>query len=566
MKADAQGLTNGRLSVVEKVGFGLGDTASNILYQAWSFFLAKFYTDVYMLPPETAAILLLVTRGWDLIFDPTIGMIADRTQTRWGKFRPYLLWLAIPFGLLTYVMFVTPNWGMGAKVLYAYVTYILTTTVFTAVNIPYSSLMAVMTPNAKERTVLSQYRFFFAFLGQMLVTALMLPLAKYLGADPTHPGYSVTLGFSQALGYQRGMAVFAVIAVVLLFVTFATTRERVVSPPPPPGKTKADLHELGRSSHYLVAALSGVAVVILALAQGRAVLALLGWNADAVLVRVLALVGYVALLALVIVGASMAMWRGIRKTSFGDDVRDLSHNVPWLVLFASAIFFLIHNMIRNGSVLYYFDYVARVGKEALFTLSLGPLRLEFDRASIFLFFATLGMLAGVLVTMPCVKIFGKKALIIAITFVSATIELLFYFLPADNFTVLVSVNLIWALLAGATPVLLFAMYADVADYYEWKFKRRATGLVISGIMFAIKGGIAIGGPLTMAILAAYHYAPNQVQTAEAITGIKLLFSVIPAVLSLVYGLILFLYPINEAKLRDIESDLKARRAGEAGAP
>ena len=565
MKADAQGANDGRLSIFEKVGFGLGDTASNILYQAWSFFLAKFYTDVYMLPAETAAILLLVTRGWDMIFDPAIGMIADRTQTRWGKFRPYLLWLSVPFGLLTYIMFITPDWGMTAKILYAYVTYFLATTLFTAVNIPYSSLMAVMTPSAKERTELSQYRFFFAFLGQMLVTALMLPLAKYLGANPSHPGYNAALGYSQALGYQQAMGIFAIIAVVLLFVTFATTRERVVAPPPPSGKMQEDLSELKKSGHYLVTALGGVGLVIVSLLHRQGFLSLLGWRSDALVVRSLALVGYVALIALGIAGVFVATWRAIRKTSFGDDVRDLSRNVPWLVLFVSAIFFLIHNMIRNGSIMYYFDYVARLGKEALFTFALGPLRLEFDRASVFLFFNTLAMLVGVLVTIPCVRVLGKKPLIVAITLVSALIELSFYFLPADNFAILVSVNLAWAILAGATPVLLFAMYADVADYYEWKFGRRATGLVISGIMFAIKAGIAIGGPLTMAILAAHHYVPNQAQTPEAITGIKLLFSVIPAVLSLVYGLILIFYPINEAKLLQIEADLKARKAGEMGA-
>jgi GPH family glycoside/pentoside/hexuronide:cation symporter len=474
--------TEERLSIVEKVGFGLGDTASNILYQAWSFFLAKFYTDVYLLPPETASVLFLVTRVWDWAFDPMIGMIADRTETRWGKFRPYLLWLAIPYGVLACAMFITPQWGLGARTAYAYVTYILATTVYTAVNIPYSSLMAVMTPSAQERTSLSQYRFFFAFVGMLLITTLTLPLAKFFGADPSHPGYSPQLGYSQALGYQTTMAVFGVLAIVLLFVTFKTTRERVR---PPEGQ----------------------------------------------------------------------------QSSFTEDLKDLSRNGPWIVLFVSAIFFLVHNAVRNASVVYYFDYVARTGKDVLFTASLGPLRLEFDRTTTFLFFGTVGMIAGVLVTTPCTRRFGKKPLIVGITLASAALELAFYVLPPGNLAVLVSVNVVWSILAGATPVLLFAMYADVADYYEWKFERRATGLVISGIMFAIKAGIAIGGFLTLTLLAVFHYVPNQAQAPETVTGIKLLFSVIPGVLSLVYGSILMLYPIDEPLLQRIETDLKARKSG-----
>jgi GPH family glycoside/pentoside/hexuronide:cation symporter len=210
-------------------------------------------------------------------------------------------------------------------------------------------------------------------------------------------------------------------------------------------------------------------------------------------------------------------------------------------------------------VVYYFDYAAQTSQAALATIVLGPLHLEFNQTSTFLFFQTLGMMAGVLVTMPCVRVFGKKPLIVTITLLSAAIEAAFYLLPPGGFAALVAVNVVWAILAGATPVLLFSMYADVADYYEWRSGRRATGLVTSGIMFAIKFGVAIGGFVTLQLLAAFHYAPNQVQAPAALHGIRLLFTVVPAALSLVYGLILLLYPIDETTLRTIESDLSARR-------
>ncbi len=471
----------GKLSIVEKVGFGLGDTASNILYQAWSFFLAIFYTDVFMLPTSVASYLFLVTRVWDMVFDPTIGMIADRTNTRWGKFRPYLLWMAIPYGALACAMFITPDWGLNARIVYAFVTYILATTAYTAVNIPYSSLMAVMTPSPEERTSLSRYRFFFAFVGMLIITTFTLPLAKLLGANKAAAGYSEKLGYSQALGFQMTMAVFGAIAVVLLFITFATTRERVR---PPEGQ----------------------------------------------------------------------------NTSFREDLEALSHNGPWIVLFISAIFFLIHNAIRNASVLYYFDYVNGHGKDILLTLGAGPMSLEFSRSTTFLTIGTFGMIAGVLVTYPLTKHFGKKALIIFFTLASVVLEMSFYVLPPGNFVLLASVNFVWSILAGGMPVFLFAMYSDVADYYEWKFRRRATGLVISGIMFAIKAGIAVGGFLTLMLLGVFHYVPHQVQTPESIRGIKLLFSVIPGIFALICGLVLIFYPINEPMLRKIEEELKERKS------
>ncbi|RPI20847.1 MAG: MFS transporter [Acidobacteria bacterium] len=471
---------SGKLSVIEKVGFGLGDTASNILYQAWSFFLAIFYTDVFMLPTGIASYLFLATRVWDMVFDPTIGMIADRTHSRWGKFRPYLLWLAIPYGALAWAMFITPNWGLNARIIYAFVTYILATTAYTAINIPYSSLMAVMTPSPKERTSLSRYRFLFAFLGMLIITTFTLPLARLLGADPSHPGYNKDLGYSQALGFQMTMAIFGAIAVLLLFVTFFTTRERVLPP------------------------------------EGQA-------------------------------------------SSFRQDLKDLSRNGPWIILFISAIFFLVHNAIRNASVLYYFDYVNGHGKDILLSAALGPMTLDFSRSTAFLTIGTFGMIAGVLLTYPLTKSFGKKPLIIFFTLASVVLEMSFYFLPPSNFVLLSSVNFAWSILAGGMPVFLFAMYSDVADYYEWKFRRRATGLVISGIMFAIKAGIAVGGFLTLKLLDIFEYVPNQPQTEGSITGIKLMFSIIPGIFALICGLVLVFYPINEEMLQNIEQDLKEGR-------
>ena len=465
-----------RLSVAEKIGFGLGDTASNILYQAWGFFLAKFYTDVFGLPTDHAAYLFLITRIWDMFFDPVIGMIADRTNTRWGKFRPYLLWVGVPYGALVYAMFVTPEWSPNAKIVYAYVTYILAAMAYSAINIPYSSMMAVITPDPKERTTLSQYRFFLAFVGKLLIASFMLPLVKFFGSDPKSVGYDAALGYSQVVGYKMTMGVFGAIATVLLLITFLTTRERVL---PPKGQS----------------------------------------------------------------------------SSFGRDLGDVSKNKPWIILFLACVFWLIHNMIHDGAIAYYFDYVSSKGKDAWLTW-------DFNKASAFMTIEVLGMMAGVFVSTPCKKHFGKKALVIFFAMASVVLGAGFYVLPPDNFVVLGVYNFLWSILAGAMPVFLFVMFADAADFHEWKFGRRATGLVTAGIMFAIKLGVAIGGFMQLKTLGLFGYEANVAQSATAIMGIKLSLSIIPAAFMLVCGIVLCFYPITDKLLTTIELDLKERKSKE----
>ena len=470
----------GKVSIVEKVGYGFGDTASNLMYQAWSFFLAKFYTDVFGISAKHAATMFLVTRIWDMINDPMMGMIADRTKTRWGKFRPYLLWVPIPYGILIYMMFITPDWGMNAKLVYAYATYMLATMAYTAVNIPYSSLMAVITPNPKVRTTISQYRFFFAFIGMLLITTFMLPLVKFFGGSEVVPGLNEEIVSNPALGYRRTFGIFGILAIILFLITFLTTRERVK-----PAKTQ--------------------------------------------------------------------------KNKFSHDLNDIIRNVPWIVLFVASVFFLTHNHIRNSSVAYYFDYVNGEGSKVMLTWTLGALRLDFDRTTVFLTIQTFGMMAGVFISTPIKKYFDKKTLLIFLSFAAAVLGGVFYWLPPDNFILLGSVNFLWAVVAGATPVFLFAMFTDVADFHEWKFGFRATGLVIAGIMFAIKMGVAIGGYLLLKLLDVFGYVANKPQTPEAMNGIKLLFSLIPAVFILVCGITLFFYPVNNKLLSGIEEDLKARK-------
>ena len=188
-----------KLSIREKIGYGVGDTASNLFFQTFILFLLYFYTDVFGISAVAAGTMFLVTRIWDAVNDPIMGFIADRTDTRWGKFRPYLLWFAIPFGVLGVLMFTTPDLGPTGKLIYAYVTYTLMMMIYTVINVPYSALMGVITPNSKDRTVVSTFRFVLAFVGMFIVQYSVLKMVEVFGGGNEALGWQISIGVLSGL-------------------------------------------------------------------------------------------------------------------------------------------------------------------------------------------------------------------------------------------------------------------------------------------------------------------------------------------------------------------------------
>ena len=160
----------------EKIGYGFGDMASSMFWKVFSYYLPFFYANVFGIGLIETGILLLVTRIWDAVSDPMMGIVADRTKTRWGKYRPYLLWVAAPFSICGILLFTTPDWGQGAKLVWAYVTYILMMTVYTGINVPYGAMLGVMTDNSQEKTVFSSFRMFFAYGGSFIALFAWDPL------------------------------------------------------------------------------------------------------------------------------------------------------------------------------------------------------------------------------------------------------------------------------------------------------------------------------------------------------------------------------------------------------
>lgn len=250
--------TNSRLSIHEKVSYALGDTASNFFFQFFSIFIVYYYTDVYGLSTAAVTTMLLMVKLWDLISDPLMGVIADRTTTRWGKFRPYLLWMAVPYGGLGYLMFINPDLSEEGKLMFAYVTYLLMMTAYTAINVPYGALMGVMTTSSSERLTLGTFRFVGAFSAAIALGMSVRPLVRTLGGD------------NEMLGFQYTMAIFAVLSVLLFLQTFRGTRERVSPPPTQDSRIGKDLVTLFRNSAWLVMVVAGVLTLASVAIRGAA--------------------------------------------------------------------------------------------------------------------------------------------------------------------------------------------------------------------------------------------------------------------------------------------------------
>ncbi|MDZ7373532.1 MAG: MFS transporter [candidate division KSB1 bacterium] len=455
-----------RLKLKEKVGYAVGDTASNLFFQTFMLFLMYFYTDVFGLPAAAVGTMFLITRIWDAVNDPIMGMIADRTNSRWGKFRPYLLWAAIPFGIMGILTFTTPNLSTSGKLIYAYVTYTLMMMAYTAVNVPYSALMGVITPDSMERTEISSYRFVAAFVGGVIVQASTMSMVRYFGRG------------NEAVGWRSAMSVLSVLAVSLFVVTFLTTKERVY---PPKGQ----------------------------------------------------------------------------KSNFRQDLKDLFTNVPWLLIAGATVMQLMYIVTRNSSIMYYFKYYVQDQRLNLFGKVIA---LPFDTfASSFMLSGTIATILGAVLAKWFAKVLDKRNTYAGFLALSSLLTTCYYFIKPQEVVLIYLINILLSFLLGPVSVLQWAMYTDTADYGEWKKGRRATGLVMSASLFALKLGLTLGGAVSGWILGYYGFVANQPQTPETLYGIRMLMSFYPAIPGLVGAALMIFYPLSNRMMKKIEQDLAERR-------
>jgi len=227
------------LAFSEKFGYGLGDMAANFVFQAMMALQLNFYTDTFGLTPAQAGTMFLIVGLGAAVFNPVMGVIADRTHTRWGRFRPWLLWTALPFGVIGVLTFTTPNLSGGAKLMYAWVTYLLLRLIYTANNVPYASLTGVMTDDPDERTSIASYRQLFANGAGFIVQSLAIPMVVFLGRG------------SSARGYQLTMGIFLVTSVLMFLIAFAVSKERIQPDPKQKSSVGQDLGDLVKNGPWI---------------------------------------------------------------------------------------------------------------------------------------------------------------------------------------------------------------------------------------------------------------------------------------------------------------------------
>lgn len=239
----------------EKIGYGFGDAASSMFWKLFGMYLMFFYTDVFGMEAKVVGTMFLITRIWDSVFDPIIGVIADRTETKWGKFRPFILFLAIPFAVIGVFTFFTPDFGTTGKIVYAYVTYSLMMMVYSAINVPYASLLGVMSPNPKDRNVLSTFRMVFAYIGSFVTLLLFMPMVNFFSDN------SKAIE-DQEYGWFMAVVVIAIVCAILFFFCFAFTKERVKPIKKEQTPLRDDIRDLLKNKPWWILLGAGVSALI----------------------------------------------------------------------------------------------------------------------------------------------------------------------------------------------------------------------------------------------------------------------------------------------------------------
>ena len=560
------------MKLKEKIGYGFGDMASSMFWKLISYFLPFFYTNVFGLGLDTAAFLMLITRIWDAVSDPMMGIIADRTNTRWGKYRPYLLFFAVPFSVAGVLLFTTPDSSEGFKTFWAYFTYILMMTVYTGINVPYGAMLNTMTTDSDQKSVLSSYRMFFAYAGSFVALFAWEPLCNTFAPE-------VKLDESVAkieISSQGKLMVFDVHKDVLDFYQVedsldAKNAEEIKAADLVLALNSYSNKEVTADSVYnylkdikeehveninkelASAELPAIKMVQMDESFKNISLEPAAWRNAMIVIAIVA-----CALFLLCFTMTREHVKSESKVSVGSDFKLLLKNKPWWLLIGAALGSNLFNTVRGTATAYfsadYLTQLVQMDSSMAFLLS----------ASIFLSFGEIANMIGVVLAVPMSRKLGKKSTYIFSMAALIGLSILFFFLPATSggYLAMLFFQIVISIFTGVVSPLIWSMYADVADYSECKDGTSSTGLIFSSASMAQKFGSAFGGAAVMWILAGFGYdtTAGAVQTETAILGLQMLMSWVPAIVAVLSILVVWFYPLTKKKMEDVQAELAAKRA------
>ena len=482
-----------KLPILEKVAYSGGDAAANFVFMTMVLFQLNFYTDVFGLTASAAATILLLPRLWDAFFDPIMGILADRTRTRWGKFRPWVLWTSVPWAVVMILAYTTPHgWSMGALIAYAAITNTLLMTLYSMNNMPYSALGGVMTGDVHERTSLNSYRFVAVNIAQFVVGGFTLPLvAKF------------AVGHDRQYGWQMTMTLWAGLCLVLFLITFLATKERI-----------QPVQE--------------------------------------------------------------------ERTSPKQDFLDLLKNRPWRIMVLMTLVHFAILSFRGGALYNYYHHyadktamyelVAAIGLTGTTGAAAGLLEtlgyiVHPDKANVADVFNSIINMVGTATTIlvimlspPLSRRFGKKAIAVAGFGLASLGTLAFYLLAPGNVLGMLVLTILIAVFYAPTIPLIWAIFADVADYSEWTVGRRFTGMVFATIGFALKSGLALGSASFLWLMQAlFAYDTRLPSAPEAVAGYRFSSGVGVGLLFAVCTVLLVFYGLNKNTTLRMADELARRR-------
>ena len=498
-----------KLSFGEKAGYSCADSAANFVFMTMILFQTNFYTDVFGLSATAAAAILLGPRLWDAVADPIVGILADRTNTRWGKFRPWILFTAIPWCVIMILAYTTPHgWKYSSLIIYAVITNTLLMTIYSMNNMPYAALGGVITGDIVERAKLNSFRFIAVNAAQFIVGGFTLPLvAKFAGHHAA--GGVIGLGDKQ-YGWQMTMTVWAVLCLVLFLITFATTRERIQPIKKEKSPPLQDLLDLLKNGPWRV---------------------MWCWT---------------------LVHFAILSFRGGALYNYYHHYADKAAMYDWLQKFGLVA---QPGAPAPGGILETLGYIVHGDPSNLAGSNVADV---FN--SIINMFGTGLTIFVILLSTTLAKSFGKKA-VAAVGFALATIgSLSFYLLSPTNIWGMIVITAFVSIVYAPTIPLTWAIFADVADYSEWKVGRRFTGMVFATIGFALKSGLAIGSASFLLIMEKFfNYDTTLPDAPSAVQGYRACSGIVVGILFGICTLLLASYQLNKRTTIEMANELAERR-------